>query len=275
MKKDPTTAAAENRPHVEHGFSERAIRTLGELPELIVSSRMNSDYILDEALSRIGVLYDASRVYIMLDEKDGKYLRNTHEWVNDRIGPAMFSWPLYDYEYDIPSLKKIMAENNVFFGSTVDMPKDLNNVLTKQGVEAFILAPLIRDGNKIGLIGLDFCEEKPEIIELHADVLGYFAGLLSMTLERKQYQIMRAKLATIRDCMQIMDPYIEQSDEAESETQTASPKPTTLLDAERKIITETLELYNGNKLKTAKHLGLTWPSLDRRCKKLGIEARRK
>jgi transcriptional regulator with GAF, ATPase, and Fis domain len=48
----------------------------------------------------------------------------------------------------------------------------------------------------------------------------------------------------------------------------------TLLDTERSLIIETLALYNGNKLKAAKHLGLTWPSLDRRCKKLGIEVRK-
>lgn len=275
MKKEATLKGDDHLVNAQDGFAEKALRIVGELPDLIVSSGMNSDYVIDEALSRIGALFDASRVYVMLDEKDGKYLRNTHEWVNEVIGPVMFSWPLYDYEYDIPSLKRIIAENEVFSGNTADMPQDLNNVLNKQGVLSFVMATLIRDGNRIGIVGMDFCESPRVLVSQHHEVLRYLAGLISMALERKQYHIMRAKLNTIRDCIQSLEPYIETGDGDETDTASRPSKPTTLLDAERRIIIETLELYNGNKLKTAKHLGLTWPSLDRRCKKLGIEARRK
>lgn len=275
MKKDATPMVRDNYSTTGYGFAEKALQILGEFPELIVSSRMNSDYVIDAALSRIGKLYDASRVYVMLDEKDGKYLRNTHEWVNSKIGPAMFSWPLYDYEYDIPSLKKIIHENDVYFGNTDDTPKDLNMVLTKQGVLSFILAALTQDGTRIGLVGVDFCEDQRKIEPLHAEVLRYFSRLVSLTLERKHLQIMRSKLMNIRESIQAIEPFISQNVTEECEATANPSKPTTLMDAERRIITETLELYNGNKLKTAKHLGLTWPSLDRRCKKLGIEARRK
>lgn len=275
MKKDATPVVEDNHTYTGQGFAEKALQVLGEFPEMIISSRMNSDYVIDEALLRIGTLYDASRVYVILDEKDGKYLRNTHEWVNSRIGPAMFSWPLYDYEYDIPSLKKIINENDVYFGNTSELPADLNTVLTKQGVLSFILASLIRDGTRIGLVGMDFCESTKEITPLQAEVLRYFARMISITLERKQLQIMRTKLMNIRECIQTIEPFIALNAADESDATLNPAKPTTLLDAERRIITETLELYNGNKLKTAKHLGLTWPSLDRRCKKLGIEARKK
>lgn len=275
MKKDAAFKSGEILVPSKNEFADKALRVIGELPDLIISSGMNSDYVIDEALSRIGALFDASRVYVMLDEKDGKYLRNTHEWVSEKIGPVMFSWPLYDYEYDIPSLKTIIAENEIFFGRTAGMPQDLNNVLNKQGVLSFMIAPLIRDGNRAGIVGMDFCESPCEFTAHHGEILRYSAGLISMTIERKQFHIMRAKLNTIRDCIQSLEPYIETAADDEMETLSRPSKPTTLLDAERRIIIETLELYNGNKLKTAKHLGLTWPSLDRRCKKLGIEARRK
>lgn len=275
MKKDAIPLVTNRQDHAKQGFSEKALRVLGEFPEMIVSSKMNSDFIVDEALSQIGLLYDASRVYVMLDEKDGKYLRNTHEWVNNRIGPSMFSWPLYDYEYDIPSLKQLLEDNNVFFGEIDTIPQDLRTVLGKQGVLSFIIAPLMRNASRIGLLGMDFCEERRKIEPLQAEVLRYFARLVSITLERKHLHMMRSKLIRIRECIQAIEPFIEKSAFDECEALTNPSKPTTLLDAERRIITETLELYNGNKLKTAKHLGLTWPSLDRRCKKLGIEARRK
>ena len=43
-----------------------------------------------------------------------------------------------------------------------------------------------------------------------------------------------------------------------------------LLEAERRLIVETLSRYNGNKTHAAQHLGIKWAALDRRCKKLGI-----
>lgn len=277
MKNDATFFGTAERTTIHNDFATKALHAIGEIPELIVSSGLNSDYCIDEILSRAGALFQASRAYVMLDEKDGKYLRNTHEWVNDSIGPAMFSWPLYDYEYDIPSLKTIIAESDIFYGNTINMPQDLNNVLTKQGVISIIMAPLIRDRVRFGLLGLDFCAHGQEFTIQHANTLKHIAGLLSITLERKQFQVIRNKLHTIRDCVHTLEPYIETANDEEIDdiSSPVTTRPTTLSDAVRRIIVETLELYNGNKLKAAKHLGLTWPSLDRRCKKLGIEARRK
>jgi len=274
MKKEITPRMGEKGPQTRAEFVESALAVIGEIPALIITSGSNMDYAIDESLARIGSLFSASRVYVMLDEKDGKYLRNTHEWVSSKIGPTMFSWPLYDYEYDLPSLKKIISENEVFFGHSRDMPQDLNHVLSKQGVLTFIVAPLHRDNKRTGLVGMDFCENECEYCHEFVEILHYLANLIGIALERKQFQLMRSKLVAIRETISPIDQFLEGHQEEVPAPQKTN-KPTTLLDAERRIIIETLELYNGNKLKTAKHLGLTWPSLDRRCKKLGIEVRRR
>lgn len=274
MKRDNVAKEAVSDCKDRAFFAEKVLGVVTELPEVILSSGTNVDYAIDECLARIGTLFSASRVYVMMDEKDGKYLRNTHEWVNHKIGPVMFSWPLYDYEYDLPSLKKIISEHNVFFGHSRDMPQDLHNVMGKQGVLSFILSPLVRDSNRIGLVGMDFCENECTYCHEFSSVLHHLAGLLSIVLERKQYHAMRGKMTTIKRCVDELSPVLAEEGEDEGPTIKVG-KPTTLIDAERRIIVETLELYNGNKLKTAKHLGLTWPSLDRRCKKLGIEVRKR
>lgn len=274
MKKDCAIKNTEKTPLAKVEFIETVLATMGEIPALVLASGNDVDFAIDESLAKIGTLFSASRVYVMLDEKDGRYLRNTHEWVSEKIGPSMFSWPLYDFEHDVPSLKAIITENKLFFAHSRELPNDLNNVMTKQGVLTLVVAPIIRDQKRVGLIGVDFCEEECEYCAEFAHVLPYFAGIVGLALERKQFQLLRSKLANIRETIVPIEQYLtgHQTDEPAP----ARPnKPTTLLDAERRIIIETLELYNGNKLKTAKHLGLTWPSLDRRCKKLGIEARRK
>lgn len=255
-------------------FMQQTINVLGRIPELIVSSGNNVDYAIDESLAIVGGLVGASRVFVMLDEKEGRYLRNTHEWVNQKIGPSMFSWPLYDYEYDLPSLKNLMAEKEIIFGHTKDMPSDLQHVLNKQSVKTLYLAPLMRDGVRIGLAGFDFCEGECDWNEAYGVILRHMTALVSIAIERKQYHVMRNKLYSINASLSEIAPLLL-SDMADNLADNKPLKPVTLLDAERRIIIETLEQYNGNKLKTAKHLGLTWPSLDRRCKKLGIEVKRK
>ncbi len=275
MKKESTPHQGNTSAGNEDIFARQALQVVNSLPSLLLDSGMNPDYAIDESLARVGRLFGASRAYVMLDEKGGKYLRNTHEWVNESIGPTMFSWPLYDYEYDIPSMKNIITENQVFFGHTKDMPQDLLHVLGKQGVASFILSPILRDGKRSGLVGLDFCTGECNDPGEHTNIVINLAGVVALALERKQYQTLRKKIYTI--CNTLSDIELGHMDE-QGEDLTSPPqpgKPSTLIDVERRYIIETLELYNGNKLKAAKHLGLTWPSLDRRCKKLGIVARRK
>ena len=48
-----------------------------------------------------------------------------------------------------------------------------------------------------------------------------------------------------------------------------------LLDVERRTILDALELHQGNRMQTARHLGLKWAALNRRCKKLGIDVKKR
>ncbi len=256
-------------------FTDQALILLSELPGVIVSSAMNLDYAIDECLSRVGQVFLASRVFVMIEEKDGKYLRTTHEWVNRESGAGTFSGPLYDYEYDIPSLKPILDKHSTFFATARDVPDDLAKIMTKLAVSAFIISPVFRDREKIGLVGMAFREEECTFCEEYSILVTGLAGLVSLVLERKQYYAMRSKLGAIKSYIDQLGPFVDDTAGDEDGTAVRQRKVTTLLDAERHLILETLELYNGNKLKAAKHLGLTWPSLDRRCKKLGIEVKRR
>lgn len=276
MKKNATSSISEMLRFNRAEFMEEALKVIGNIPALILSSDANMDATIDEALFRVGSLFSASRVYIMLNEKDGRYLRNTHEWVNDRVGKSIFSWPIYDCEYDVPSLKKIITEYKVFFGHSREMPQDLSHVLAKQGIQSFVVSPVVLDNKTAGIVGMDFCEEECEFQHEFAMIIHYLAGMISVALERKRYIAVRNKVAAVTSILSGLDPAPDMAPPDDlQQADSRQPKPITLLDAERRIIIETLEIYNGNKLKTAKHLGLTWPSLDRRCKKLGIEVKRK
>lgn len=267
----PDGSGSAYSPHT-FDLTSRTVHTLFEIPSIIISSGKAPDAVIHECLAVIGSILGATRAFVMVNEKDDRYLRNTHEWVNEKIGAPTSSWQLYDYEYDIPSLKGILAENSVVIAQVDQLPPDMQLVLQKQGVKTVIWSAMIRNGSIIGLVGVDFCDGSREFPPEYTSVLKYIAAAINLTLERKEMQAMRNKLTAIQDIIIHAAPLPIRTSGAAGDQ---GGKPMTLLDAERRIIIETLELYKGNKLKTARHLGLTWPSLDRRCKKLGIESKKR
>ena len=266
-------------------FYQKILRLMADLPKLLTGEkppraqgepRPAPDDCLNAALAETGKLLGVSRVYVMLDEKGGRYLRNTHEWVDGKIGPAMHSWPLHDYEKDIPSLRGLMAEQDFFAGHTRDMPPDMQRVLGMQGVDSVLLAPLVRGGMRIGLLGFDSCGEERVWQEEETIVLRHLASLTGLFLERREYVDARRALAGIRD---LLDREERRSAAAyptagSDESSAASGRPFSLQEAERRLILETLDRCRGNKSQAARQLGLKWAALDRRCKKLGIDTRR-
>ena len=263
-------------------FLKKALRFMANLPELLLpdgpashsshradASHAMTDAGINAALAGIGILLGVSRAYLMLDEADGRHLRNTHEWVADAIGPAMHSWPLYDYEKDLPSMKPLMAGKAFFAGHTRDMPPDLFKVLSMQAVDSVLFVPLLQDGAWIGHMGFDSCGREREWREEEIVMLRHLARLAAVALERRGHLEAQARLARIR-------AVLEQGEETprRKAAPPAPEKPESLQAVEYRLITETLNLHHGNRLRTAKHLGLTWAQLDRRCKKLGIAVKK-
>ena len=274
-------------------FCKKALRLMARMPEMLAAEhplpehsaqhlpqleaegpRARMDTGINAALAEIGALLKVSRAYVMLDEEDGRYLRNTHEWVDGTSGPAMFSWPLHEYEKDLPSLKLLMADKDFFMAHTRDVPPDLHRVLSMQAVSSVLLVPLLREGSWIGLTGFDSCGRERIWQEEETAVLRHFARLLVLYFERREYADARYALEAIRGTLR--EHFPERTTGRGISARNAEPLPEvpagtlSLQDSERRLIVDALELHGGNKSRAAKHLGLTWASLDRRCRKLGI-----
>lgn len=270
-------------------FQQKALRLMARLPELLAGendappaktvgiptgvSATDLDAHINAALAETGKLLGVSRVYIMLDEENGRYLRNTHEWVDGKIGPAMHSWPLHDYEKDIPSLRGLMADRTFFAGHTKEMPPDMQRVLGMQGVDSVLLAPLLRGGAHIGLLGFDNCGAERIWLEEEIIILRHLTSLVGLFLERREYIDARRALAGIRRLLSLESARgAAVAPTARSgEALATSGKALSLQEAERRLIMETLARCKGNKSQAARELGLKWAALDRRCKKLGIK----
>ena len=281
---NPAASAPEARKKpfvlpVNAAFLKDALRFMAGLPEILLpdglaantpqtAPKVATDQAITVALAGIGKLLGVSRAYLMLDEEDGRYLRNSHEWVDGKIGPAMYSWPLHDYEKDLPSLKGLMAGKDFYAAHTRDTPPDLHRVLAMQAVDSVLLVPLTQNGVWIGLMGFDVCEQERDWREEEIALLRHLARLAAVALERRGHLAAQVRLARARAVL---------CEEEASERGLVPPVPEnaqSLQTAERSIIVETLNIYQGNRLRAAKHLGLTWAQLDRRCKKLGITMKR-
>ena len=265
-------------------FLKKALRLMADASHLLLSGHGTAedhcpkgtpesatDKAINAALAATGELLAVSRVYVMLDEKGGRYLRNTHEWVSSDIGPAMASWPLHDYEQDIPSLKPLMAGKDFTAAHTRDMPPDLLRALSMQGVDSVLFAPLVRNEAWVGLVGFDSCGRERLWRDEEVLVLRHLAGIVAAALERRDYLTTHSKLMRIQEVIAEGDMPSEHKQKEIPEVPESSES---LQAVERRMIVETLALYNGNRMRAAKHLGLKWASLDRRCKKLGIAVKK-
>lgn len=219
-------------------------------------------------LEAVGDFLGVSRVYVMLDEKDGRYLRNTHEWVNHGTGPAMSSWPLHDYERDLPSLKPLLRAKLFLAAHSKDLPSDLERTLHKQGVESVLLVPLLRDGRWIGVTGCDNCGKRRRWNEVEILLMRHLAQTVMFTLERGERADLRYALDRVR---QALEGGAQEKPDEVRPPRAAETEAVTLNEAERRLISECLHRCRGNKQRAAAQLGLTWAALNRRCKKLNIE----
>ena len=258
-------------------FQKRALRFMADLSGLLFPGETENpaaatDEGLNAALAETGTLLGVSRAYVMLDEADGRYLRNTHEWVDGKIGPAMHSWPLHEYAKDIPSLKPLMVGREFFSGHTRDLPRDLEMTLSKQSVHSVLLVPLLQEGSWIGLAGLDSCGRERDWREEETAILRRLARLVVVALERRDYLSIRWKYARIRE---VLAEDQQEAPEWRERTLFLPDNDLSLLDIERRTILNALELFQGNRMQAARHLGLTWNALNRRCKKLRIEVKKR
>lgn len=255
----------------EGGFLKRAFSVVCGMAGVLEVDQAGFDAAVSSSLAMVGGLLSASRVYVMMNEVGGKRYRSTHEWMDGVTAPVLDMRAVYEYEADTPSLPAMLSDRQVVTKRTREAPADLQDFLAGRGAKSVAWTPLRRDGVRIGFVGAECCADERDWGDEERSVLRLFADLLVLAMDRLEMLSLRSN---IRDALTAL---------GEGEALAARPEgglpaidgPMTLREAERRLIVQTLESHNGNKLRAAKQLGLTWPALDRRCKKLGIDVKRR
>ncbi len=247
---------------------------MADLPGVLFANGAELGLRMRQALSQLGYFLGASRAYVMCDEDAGRFLRVAYEWIDGTSDQVFPSWPLHDYQKDIPSLKPLMQGKTFLAVHTRHLAEDLNKVLTKQSVSSLLIVPLTRDGVWAGLVGMDSCGVEREWQEFEVDILRYFSGLVGQVLDREDYLAVRRRLGNVR--LALNDEFSLAPTVAKPLTGGVAEERggVTLLEAERRLIVEALAMNHGNRGAAARQLGIAWAALDRRCKKLKIKLER-
>lgn len=131
-------------------FYNQAVSFLGKLIEYVDD--------IDAILKDVANHYDADRAYIFEFSGDRKTIDNTYEWCKDGIEPQIDVLQAVPYESVavwVEEFKRVGA----FFISALDNDVDMNSltyeILEPQGIDSLIAAPIFKNNEIIGFIGVD------------------------------------------------------------------------------------------------------------------------
>jgi hypothetical protein len=137
-----------------------------------------SDDILVEALRVIGEARGVSRSYIFENDGERGMMTCTHEWVAPGIEAFRGLTAAYD---DFPYwLSELQANRPILAGDVVaDLPEELREILSMQGILSILVVPLWVDGQLWGFVGLDECTARREWDPLELTLFRMFGDLVA------------------------------------------------------------------------------------------------
>lgn len=121
----------------------------------MVCSTENADEAIDKILTFIGNYVNVSRAYIF-EEISSVYTRNTYEWCNEGVEPAIQDLQYLrkeDYNYEV-----IVNSGTYITDDIRDLPPNDREILEAQGIKSLAILPLFYGDKAIGYVGFDDCD---------------------------------------------------------------------------------------------------------------------
>lgn len=175
--------------NAEEKLSRNLIRQklLADISQKLMSIESFSERI-NETLQLVGEYSQVSRIYIFEDTEDGNVTNNTYEWCNEDVEPQIQNLQDFPYEY-VPSWKRILQEEGALFSENIEeLPADLYEALSPQGIKSILIYPLLVQNKHFGFVGFDECKVNKFWDAEEIALLRTIAGMISNSFERLLYQ---------------------------------------------------------------------------------------
>ena len=144
------------------------------------------DEAIDEVLADIGKFFKVDRSYVFAISWDNDTITNTHEWTERDISPAIHRLQEVRFS-DFPWLKKHMESLRVAHAPDVSaLPEEARKdreEYQEQKIRSLIIVPIIRNGQAVGMFGLDAVRQKGHWDRDIRDNLRLLAQLLSSAMD--------------------------------------------------------------------------------------------
>lgn len=157
-------------------YYNQAISFLGKLIEYVDD--------IDAILKDVAAHYDADRAYVFEFSEDRKTIDNTHEWCKDGIVPQIDVLQKLPYESAAAWVEEF-ERVGAFFISALDKDVEANSltyeILEPQGIDSLITAPIFKNNEIIGFIGVDNPHENMDDVV----ILKATASIIYSEISRK------------------------------------------------------------------------------------------
>ncbi len=141
------------------------------------------DEVIREALRIVGEATGSSRSYIFQMDDTHRLMVNTHEWVAAGVESFVGLEASYD---DFPYWVAELEADRPIVGGDIraDLPGEVHEVLSMQGILSILVVPLVIDGRLWGFMGLDECVAQRRWNPLETDLLRTYAQTVTLAVHR-------------------------------------------------------------------------------------------
>jgi PAS domain S-box-containing protein len=170
--------ALEREVRLRAGYQEALDRVLATALDPV-----SPDAFVNRALQAIGECTQVSRSYLFAMDDARRMMVCTHEWVAPGIERFLGLEASYD---DLPFWVSELRANRAIVANDIrrDLPEELHELLSTQGILSLMVVPLRKGGRPGGFLGLDECLARRDWLPLEAGLLRGLSDLLALTLRR-------------------------------------------------------------------------------------------
>ncbi len=144
---------------------------------------------INHALEDVGQFMEVDRSYVFLFSEDKTTLHNTHEWCADGIMPQIQRMQDVPVEALHWSNEVLMRGEALHIPRVADMPPEAaaeHEEFQGQGIQSLIAAPMVYQGETIGLLGFDAVRTEKEWTASDIKLLKTLGAIFVNALERKR-----------------------------------------------------------------------------------------
>ncbi|MBM3318952.1 MAG: GAF domain-containing protein, partial [Candidatus Eisenbacteria bacterium] len=146
-------------------------------------ARLND--LLDGSLAILGRARRVSRSYIFVNDDERGLMTCRNEWAAPGVESFLGMTAAHgDFPY---WLARLRADLPVVGGDILrDLPEEVHEILTLQGIVSILVVPLRVDRRLWGFLGLDECAARREWSRLEVSLLGEFGDLIACLIGRRR-----------------------------------------------------------------------------------------